>query len=262
MLASVSAIVVSAIMISPQAAVVVGLAVTIPASVIGHQANLAQENESGGMEWYPLSQLLFNLTMLVALCLIAVGFFMDYPSYASSPQLTQAVSEYLRTNPPPQPLADEDLQLITKTVFRLLPFTFAGIWLIIHIVNLQVGALICRHSNLLPRPKDDVPATANMPRAGLIVLVISLIGTVLLDGGLHAVAAVFAGCFLMAYSLLGLAGAHLRARSNPANFMFLILSYILILLFFIPLFFFAIGGIARSLSNLNASHPSAGSGNS
>ena len=262
MIASVLAIVISAILISPQAAVVVGLAISIPASIIGHQANLAQENASGGMDWYPLPRLLFNLTTVLAASLVLVGYFMDYPSYADSPQLAGAVKQYLLNNPPPQPLTDSEIEVITQTVFRLLPFTFAAIWLVIHVINLQLGAVICRSSKMLPRPKDDIPATANLPRAALAILVVSLIGTVLLDGGIHAVAAVFAGCFLMAFALVGLAASHLRARKNPTGFMFLVVSYILILLFFVPVFFFAIGGIARCLSNSKASPPPVGSNNS
>lgn len=247
--ASVAAIVCSALLISPQAAVAIGLTVSIPASIVGHQANLAQENERGGMDWYPLPRLLFNLALSIAGGLILVGFFMDYASYSDTPELAQTVREYLRNNPPPQQLSDEDITLVTQTVFRMLPFMFAGIWLVIHVINLQLGAVICRMSNMLPRPKDDVPATANLPKAAVVILFVSLLGTVLLDGGMHGVAAVIAGTFLMAFSLVGLAGAHLRARNNPASFIFLILGYILILVFFIPIFFFAIGGIARSISN-------------
>ena len=61
--ASVTAIVASALIISPQAAIIIGLGLTIPASIIGHQANLAQEDENGNLEWYPLSQILFNFAL-------------------------------------------------------------------------------------------------------------------------------------------------------------------------------------------------------
>ncbi|MEM9330258.1 MAG: hypothetical protein AAGA53_02965 [Pseudomonadota bacterium] len=260
--ASIIAIIVAATLISPQAGVAVGLSLTIPASIIGHQANLAQETEDGKMEWYPLSQLLFNLAVVLSIALVALGYVMDYASYSDSPEISATVSEFLRQNPPPTPLSDEEVAQLTQSVFRLLPFMFAGMWLIVHITNLQLAALICRGSGKLPRPKDDIPASANMPNSGLFVLVASMVALLVLDGSLQSAAAVVCGTFLMAYAMVGLAGTHFQARSNPTSFFFLILSYIIIIIFFAPLFLFAIGGVIRGLSKSKNTPPPAGQNHS
>ena len=256
--ASITAIVLAAGIISPEAAIIVGLALTIPASIIGHQANLAQETENGDMEWYPLSRLLFNLALVLSIAIVAVGYVMDYSSYEKLPELSEGIKEFLAQNPPPTPLTDEELAMVTQSVFQLLPFMFSGIWLIVHIVNLQFAALICRSSGALPRPKDDIPATAGMPRAGLAVLAGSLAATVFLDGSLQSVASVFAGTFMMAFAMVGLAATHLNARKNPASFVFLIITYVIIIFFFAPLFLFAIGGVLRTFSNTRNSPPAGG----
>ncbi|MEM9279186.1 MAG: hypothetical protein AAGA76_11485 [Pseudomonadota bacterium] len=260
--ASVMAILASATLVSPQAAVAIGLSLTIPASIIGHQANLAQETGDGQMEWYPLSQLLFNLALIISIVLVIMGYMMDYNSYSQSPEISNAVKDFLRQNPPPTPLTDEEVAQLTQSVFRLLPFMFSGIWLIVHVMNLQLAALVCRGSGILPRPKDNIPATIDMPKAGLLFLVGSLLAIIVLDGPLQSAAAVFTGVFLMAYALVGLAATHQQARNNPATYIFLILSYIIIVLFFAPLFLFAIGGVLRTFSNSKTSPPSAGQNHS
>ncbi|MGI9352687.1 MAG: hypothetical protein ACR2O3_14070, partial [Rhizobiaceae bacterium] len=256
--ASIAAIVIAAAAISPEAAIIVGLAITIPASIIGHQANLAQETNDGSMEWYPLSRLLFNLALILSIAIVAVGYVMDYSSYAKLPELSEGIKEFLAQNPPPTPLTDEELAMVTESVFRLLPFMFSGIWLIVHIVNLQFAAIICRSSGILPRPKDDIPTTAGMPRIGLAVLAGSLAAVTVLDGSLQSIASVFAGTFLMAFAMVGLAATHNNARRNPASFVFLIITYVIIIFFFAPLFLFAIGGVMRTISNSQNSPPSGG----
>ncbi|MEO0328836.1 MAG: hypothetical protein AAF217_09590 [Pseudomonadota bacterium] len=256
--ASIIAILASATLISPQAAIVIGLAITIPASIVGHQANLAQEMEDGQMEWYPLTRLLFNLAIILALALAAVGFFADYQSYTQSPQVVQAIDEYLRQFPPSTPLTDTEVKQLSESVFRIMPFIFAGIWLIIHIVNLQLAAMITRASSLLPRPKDDIISIASLPRIAIGILIVSLLGAMFLGGGLQAIAAVFAGSLLVAFSLVGLAGMHLRARNNPVGFFTLVIIYLLIVLFFIPLYLLAVPGVIRSFNQPSTNPPAAG----
>ena len=257
-IASVTAIVTAAILISPQAAIVIGLGTSIPASLIGHQANLAQENSNGGMEWYPLSRLFLSLTLILSVSILMIGYFMDYPSYETSPELKLAVQEYFRQFPQQTPLTEDQLNQVTGSMFRTLPFIFASLWLIVHVVNLQIAAIICRVSGIMPRPKDDIAGTIRVPKQALVILVVGILGMFLLSGFLQWIAIVVSGTFLTAFALVGLAATHLRARVAPANFVFLVLSYIIIAIFYIPLFLFAIGGIIRSFSNSTAHPPTAG----
>lgn len=259
--ASVVAILSAGAFLSPQAAVAIGLSITIPASIIGHQANLAQQNEDGTMEWYPLSKLLFNLAIILAVAITGIGYIAGYTGGQGLPELNRAIDTYMQQYPPPTPLTDAELQAITNSVFRLMPFVASGMWLIVHIVNVQLAAIVCRTSGNMPRPKDDIPASADMPRAGLVVLVASLLAASFLSGGLQLVAIVFAGTFVMAYAMVGLASLHRRARANVPSFILLILSYLLIVLFLLPLYLFAISGVIRSFSK-NQNYPPARGPNS
>lgn len=262
---SVVAIIAAATMIAPQVAVAVGLAITIPASIIGHQANLAQEDGSGGMEWFPISRLLFNLALILAVGIVLLGYFVNYYSIVQSPQFVSVLREqldsYLAASPQQRPLTEEEFVQFTRLVHQFIPFVSAGLWVIVHVINIHLAGIICRSSNLLPRPKDDIPATANMPARALIIPVAAFSIAFLFGGSLGLVALVFAGTFTMAYSLVGLAGAHFRARTNPANLIFLILSYIFIMIALPVLFLFALGGVARSLTNSTTSPPPAGPNN-
>ncbi len=256
--ASVTAIIASAFAIAPQAAIVIGLGLTIPASVTGHQANLAQETDNG-MEWYPLSRLLFNLALVLSISILMIGYAMDFGTYENHPDIMRAIQEYFTKFPPPTPLTDEQISEIAAFVFRWLPFMFASIWLILHVVNLQVAAIICRMSGIMPRPKDDIPASIYMPRSGIAVLAGGILGMLLLSGMLHWVAIVLSGTFLTAFALVGLATVHLRSRTAPVYLVFLIVSYIFIAMFYLPLFMFAIGGIFRTFYKSTSTPPSAGS---
>ena len=257
--ASVTAIIAASFLISPQAGIVIGLGTTIPASVAGHQANLAQENSTGGMDWYPLSRLLLNLVLVLTVSILLIGYFMNYQSYETSPEFRLAVQEYFRQFPPQVPLTDEQMSQIARSLFRTLPFMFASLWLIIHVVNLQIAAIVCRASGIMPRPKDDIPGTIYMPKEGLFFLAVGILGMLVFSGMLQWIAIVLAGMFLTAFALVGLASAHFRARGAPINFVFLVLGYILIAIFYLPLFLFAIGGIVRTFSNSTSNPPSAGS---
>ena len=252
--ASIMAIVVAATAMSPQAAVAVGLVYTIPASIIGHQANLAQENEQGQMEWFPLSRLFFNLCVVLVIGMVVMGFLSGYDPKALPPEMGEAVREALRQNPPPQPLSNEETEALIQSVFKVLPFVFAGIWLVIHVVNLHFASVICRLSGMMPRPKDDLALDANLPKVALVILAVSIVLAIALSGPLQLVSAVIAGVFTMAFALLGLAGLHRRARNNPAGLVMLIVSYIAILLLYPVIYLFSISGVIRSLAQSNNSN--------
>jgi len=244
---SVLAIMVAATAINPQVAIGLGIAFTIPASIIGHQANLAQET-NGEMEWYPLSRLFFNLCILLSIGLIVLGFISGYDPEKLSPILSEAMTEALKANPPAHPLTEAETQALTLSVFSILPFFFAGVWLIVHILNLHLAAIICRASNMMPRPKDDIAMDAGLPKIALAIMLVCLLLSFAMSGILKFFLLVIAGIFMMAFSLLGMANLHLRARKNPAGFALVIASYGAIFFLYPVLYLFSISGILRTFN--------------
>lgn len=247
---SIFAILIAATMINPQAAVGMGIAFTIPASIIGHQANLAQET-NGQMEWFPLSRLFFNLCVILSIGLIVLGYISGYNPEKLSPLLNEAMTEALKANPTPQPLTEEETRALTKSVFSILPFIFAGIWLIIHVLNLHLAAMVCRASNMMPRPKDDIALQAGLPKVALTIMIVCLVLSFIVGGILKFFMLITAGIFLMAFSLLGLASFHLRARKNPAGFALVLASYAAIFFLYPVLYLFSISGIFRTFNQTN-----------
>lgn len=254
--ASIIAMLIAGFAGSAQSAMVIGLAFSVPASIIGHQANLAQTHEDGSVEWYPISQLFFNLCLAIIGGIIALGFVINYDTAALSEQMNVAVSEVFRQNPSATPVTDEDIAALTESMFRIMPFLFSGIWLVTHITNLYFAAYVSRASGLMPRPKDDIPATINLPKPAVIILLASIVCASFMSGPVQIVAAVIAGVFIMAFAMLGLANLHLKARNNPGGMIMMLIAYALIIILFIPLYIFAVTGILRNLSGTNPNQPS------
>lgn len=260
--ASVTAIFVTAGLISTPAAVSMGLLFSIPASVIGHQANLAQQNDQGTLEWYPLSNLFFNLCTVLVIGILATGYFVGYDAEVLTPNMTEAVGDALRNNSANTNLGEADIQTITAMMLRLLPFMFSGMWLIAHLLNLYLATWVARSSGMMPRPRDDIPANAGLPAYAVAFAVASVVLAVLLEGAGQQIAGVVAGIFIMAFALIGLANLHLKARGNPAGLNLLIVCYAIIIFFYLPLLLFSVGGILRVLTNTNPNTPPPGGSNS
>ncbi len=249
---SIMAIMVAATAINPQAAIGLGIAFTIPASIIGHQANLAQETD-GTMEWYPLSRLFFNMCVILSVGLIVLGFLSGYSAEKLSPLFSEAFEEAIKANPPAQPLTEQDTKAIMTSVFTVLPFFFAGIWLIIHVISLHLAAMVCRVSKMMPRPKDDIVSDANLPKIAIGIMVGSLFLSLMFTGLTKFFLLVIAGIFVMAFSLLGLANLHRRARNNPAGIALVVASYAAIFFLYPVLYLFSFSGVMRAFNQSNNS---------
>lgn len=258
-ISSILAMFITAVFTSPEMAVALGLGFTIPASIIGHQANLAQVT-NGKIEWYPLSRLFFNLCILLSIGLVILGYMSGYNPERLTPLLEDVMKEALAANPPARPLTEADTKAIIASVFTILPFVFAGIWLIIHVISIYFASIVCRASDMLARPKDDIALEAGLPKAAVAIMLVCLIASFTMTGIIKLMLLVVAGIFLMALSLLGLANLHLRARKNPAGIALVIASYGAIFFVYPVLYLFSISGILRTFNppqNPNQSPPPA-----
>ena len=128
--ASILTIVISASVASSTTAIVAGLIFTIPASIIGHQANLAQPREDGTMEWYPLPKLFFNLCIWLIIGCIAAAYLGSSASDASGAELRAALSEALQHNPEISQLSPAEIDAFVTYFLKLIPFIFPAFWLV------------------------------------------------------------------------------------------------------------------------------------
>jgi uncharacterized membrane protein len=258
-LSSVVAIVLSGVFVSPLAGIATGLAFTIPASLVGHQANLAQPDENGNLVWYPLQGLFFNLCIVLAVSFAAILFYTGYDQLKSEamPLVGVAVDEVIKQNPYFDQVGQQEIDSMKNATFDIMPFWISGLWLIVHVANAILAAFICRASNLMPRPRDDVPTSLSLPMPALGILIAAAIGTWISTGATQYYIGSFLGVFLTGFSLVGLAMLHLKARNSGAHFFLLMLSYALIFFIYLPLFIFSGTGIVRTLSQPKNTPPSA-----
>jgi hypothetical protein len=182
-----------------------------------------------------------------------LSFLSGYSVEQLSPVLSQAVQEAIKANPPAQPLTEEDTKALMTTVFTVLPFFFAGIWLIVHIVSLHLAAIVCRFSKMMPRPKDDIVVDAGLPKIAIGIMLGGLLLSFVLSGIAKFSVLIIAGTFVMAFSLLGLANVHRRARNNPAGIALVIASYAAIFFLYPILYLFSISGVLRTFNQSNNS---------
>ncbi len=257
---SILAIMVAATAISPQAGIFLGAVFTIPASIIGNQANLAQD-DNGEMEWFPLPRLFFNLCIVVSLGLGLIIFLSGYDTEILAAGMLATIQTALEANPRPQPINADELKQFIEFTVSILPFILSGIILIVHILSIHLAASVCRASNMMPRPKDDIALTTNLPKLAIMLMLISLVLSMMLSGLPQAIIMLFAGTFIMAFSLIGLASLHLKLRNNPAGSVFLIILYVIIFITY-PLFYLlSISGIFKSFNqstNQTNTPPNAG----
>ena len=246
--------------LSPSIAVVLGLVMSLPASLIGHQANLAQPDEAGDLVWYPLDRLFFNMCLVVTAGLVAMLVYIGYDNSREQmmPFISPMIDDMLANSPMLEGFPAEQAQALKLRFFEFTPFLISTAWIVVHVFNAHLASWVCRASGLMPRPADDIASTISLPPAAIAILVVSFIIAFLFDGKFGYYSAPILGVFLTAFSLVGLADLHLRGRNSGGNFMLLVVVYILILLLQFVLYFFAFGGVRRSIAAIRNSRPPAG----
>ncbi|MFD2236081.1 hypothetical protein [Aureimonas populi] len=239
----------------------------LSSAVVGHLAGLARPSDDPTrqstpplvgpapvpLDWYPLDRILLAITLSAALGCLFLGWLVGFDPADAAPMLTEALvaqgAAGLDTN-------EAQIAMLAETVVALVPFVQPAFLVGTLVASLYLAAVIARASGRLQRPRDDVPAGAGLPRASLAVFALALAGS-FLDGSAGAIAAVFAGAFACAFTLVGLAGFHLRTRGRPARGLLLFLLYAAIVILTFPLIAFLVYGVFRTARADEAptSHP-------
>ncbi|ALN73656.1 hypothetical protein M673_13085 [Aureimonas sp. AU20] len=220
------------------------LSVGLPAAILGHIAGLAQpieapagwKDKGPALLWFPLSRILFATCLLAALGCLAMGWLIGYDPSDLAPAVAQALSSEAASSVPPEQLAE-----LARFVVNVIPYAQPAFLVLTLVVCLFVSAAIVRASGRLPRPKDDIPASAGLPRMALFAFAFAL--ALCFTGGSAAlVGAVFTGALGCAFTLVGLAVMHRRSRGRAARGLLLFTAYAAIVLLSIPLLaFLALG---------------------
>lgn len=210
----------------------------LPVALICYLALLARPAEEGtgtskpgDVEWYPPGQLIAWTTLLAggfaSLSVPLLGF--DAESYRG------AAKEYFESTILSQlpaggaeGLDKAQLEPLIEILIRILPATSAIVWMGIMLLNMWGAQRIVEMSGHALRPTPTL-ITLSYPRQFPLGFVAALMLT-LAPGIAGIVATGFAGAFLFAYVLLGLAVAHTVARRSRFPAMLLAILYLALML--------------------------------
>jgi hypothetical protein len=238
--------VVASALVSSYFALMIVIITLIPAGWLSNLANLARPaSELGGPEdalaWYPLSNILVHLAIMVTLGMIAVGAIVGYDSAMAS-QLVDIVIQTLKAQ---EPLYNPDAAAVAqmKTIFALaLPLVQGAIWVFLLFAAYYIASFIVRLSGKGLRPREDMPSTLRMHRNAIFFFLGGLVCTFL--GGVPAIiGALVCGTFGAGFVLAGFASLHFRTRGKPWRLFALWLAYLSVLLLTIPVFAILILGL-------------------
>lgn len=230
----------------------------IPAAWMSYEANLARPaSEIGGPEdvtaWYPLSDMLLHLAVLVALAL-SVTLVMTGYDRGIAEQIVNAASEIMAEQDPALGYDAASRQLLAALYYYLMPLNQGLMSVIMIFASYYFSALIVRMSTRSLRPREDMPSTLRMHRGGAFFFLGGL--ALMFYGGMPGViGATVCGAFGGGFLIAGLAAFHYRTRGKTWRLPALWLAYLTI---FISGFFFIAAGLVdtrRAIALTPAANP-------
>lgn len=231
---------------SPMVALLMALTSYIPAATGAYLSGLARPaDELGGpkniMVWYPLSDIIFRLSLMVAASLIVIGAIIGFGPDMAKEFSNLVIDRVAEADP--QFTANDDMRnMMTSMVMFILPAVQAGTCLLILMGNFYMALRLTAASGRLRRPRDDWPATLRMPRTALFVFALAL-AIAFLPGPLGLIATTIVGALGTGFMMAGLAIFHARTRGKVWRPVALWLVYVTILLFAFLLCVFMVLGL-------------------
>lgn len=257
--AAASGIAITALTGTSMSALILVATMTLPAAIVGHLAGLARPSErpahapsvlpsapaAPALDWYPLPRILFAIAAIASAACLFVGWLVGYDTAEIGASIGEALRAQLSANGA-DPATLDEIQAIALVMVRIVPFVQPALLTIILVACLHLSGLVARASGRLPRPRDDIPATAGLPRAAVAVFGLAILGT-FAPSPVATVAAVFAGTFGAAFTLVGLASFHRRTRGRGARGLILFAAYTAIVLLSFPLVAATILGLTETM---------------
>ncbi len=262
-LAFIVAVVLVGIIISLKTAVVYGVAVALPALLLGYLALLSRtmipEDPDGRpladmpplVEWYPPGHII-AWTAVMAGGLVAAALLLTAGSAEVYQQSVRKVFEEVilpqlqSAGVPVDPARSE--RYIANVGRLLLPSVAATAWMFVMLLNLWLAAKSASISGLLARPW---PRFSQLEYPPLMTLgFLASIGAALLPGMIGIMAMAFVGAFGFAYLLLGLIVLHQLVAGSPYRLLLLAALYLAILIVDWVSLLIALIGLAEPLLEL------------
>ncbi|MEW7007725.1 DUF2232 domain-containing protein [Lentilitoribacter sp. EG35] len=243
-----STFIILAIAASPETALVSTVTTLLPSAWLSHLTTLARSaDEVGGPDdklvWYPFPQIMLHLATLMVFATLMIGWLIDYGPDVVGQVVAAFIDAFNQSGE--QPIAIQNIEAMTTTLTKLLPFIQSAMWVIILFTAWYLAGHIVRLSGRSKRPRDDMHTSLRMPSLALIFLGGGLV-LMFFDGTISYIGAAIAGGFGAGFMMAGLALFHKNTLGKLWRGAALWTVYVLILLFSIPAIIFAIMGLLEA----------------
>jgi len=209
----------------------------------------AQAEAPAPLEWYPIGRLVGWAAVIAGAlvgALILIGY--DPEAYRDSIKHMLESPAFKDMDPDGTLFTEKNVTKLTDVFARALPVFLSIAWLSIALFNLWLAGVIIDASGRALRPWPRLDAL-ELPNAFFLAFTASLI--VSFVGGLPGLlASAFAGAFLFAYVLQGLAVLHAFTRGMPFRALLLATVYLAILFLGWVVIAVAILGLSEPLLHL------------
>ena len=223
----------------------------LPTLYIGYIAGLSRDdNNDGVMEWYPLSQILFQVAIIAAISCIAYGLATGYDTEATTKQFAEAIRA--------APTASPEMVSMAGVFARTLPLALPASLVVLYLYSMALGARFSRaiaasSQSGLSRAKDHLPSQVALPFGAVGIFGASIAAIVLGgDSTVGVLGMVFAGAFGMMFIAVGLATIHSLTEGLNGRGVILFSLYFVLLIFAVALVLPLILGLAETVLGLRA----------
>jgi hypothetical protein len=235
-----------AVFTSPMGALFIVILMLAPAAWLSHVANLARPaSEIGGpqdaLAWYPLSDILSQLVLMVTVAAIVIGVITGYDDSLASLVVDQVVVA-MKAQDPLFDLSPAAIAQI-KSAFHIgWPMMFGTLWVMILFAAYYIANRVVQLSGKNLRPREDMPSTLRMHRYSIFAFLGGLV-LAFTGGALATIGGLICGTFGAGFLLAGFAVFHFRTRGKSWRLPVLWIGYMSVLIFTIPAFFFLLSGL-------------------
>jgi len=245
-----------------------GVTLAAPAGILIYFALLSRDTGQPGaadqsaqpdIEWYPPGKLvIWAAVMAGVLTALTIPIFgLDADSYYTALQtmIENTVLKDIENNLP-TPLDAEQMLALTAFLVRALPAVTSVIWFLAIVLNMWVAGRLVELAGRSLRPWPRIE-TMSYPQEFSFAFVATLILS-MMGGIISVIATGFAGAFIMAFVLMGLAVIHSLTRATQFRPIILSMLYMGLLLFGWIALIIATIGIGEPSFNLREKFASSG----
>ena len=193
----------------------------LPAIVLCQRALLQRPDGQGGTDWYPLGRLCLWLIALGA------GYF-TFLLLRFSPQLEGLSGFFDELLSSAGQLDPAQRELMVERLSTLIPMLVTAFWMLSIVLDGALAQLILRRFKRNIRPSADL-TSLHLPGMAAVMLLVAL-AMAFMPGPFGVMGRALIGLMLIAYFLQGLAVIHAVSRNWSLRSLFLVGTYLIVIL--------------------------------